>query len=194
MVQRNKGFIAIVCLIAVLAGCAGKSTVDPDHPYAAELEHAQKNAESDFEKAVFSDGEVTRDEYLEALERYVQCIKEKGSHVELEDRGGVFIYVVSGDTTYFDSVSNECSAGTTDLIEPIYVTELGDPHKKGNDTVTAECFVRADLVDAPFTGDDLNALLDLDSQGKATDPISSAIISDPDFGNCLTNPGYVPTP
>lgn len=178
------------CLMAGLSGCTGKDSIDPSQPYAEEVRYSQEHATSEFEKSALEDGVVSRDEYLEALERYVSCIESKGSAVGLVEQGGIFIYEISGDISFYDSIADGCDVGTKGLLEPLYINMLADPEKKGYDFVTAQCMVDMGVVDKDFTSQDYAELYGRETEDKANDPLSRAILDHPDTINCFQNPGY----
>lgn len=182
--------VVSLCGGLLLSGCGSEATVDPANPYAEEILRAQSQATSDFQKAALEDGEVSRDEYLEALDKFVECVHDKGAPVALVESGGIFIYQVSGNIPLFHEVADSCAQGTTDLIETLYTTILADPQKKGNDVVTAECMVALGIVDESFTGADFAELWGREEREEANDPATRKILDNPDTLNCYQNPGY----
>lgn len=182
--------VVSICGAFVLSGCGSEETVDPANPYAEEIRHSQEEASSEFEREVLKDGEVSREEYVEALDRYVSCIQEQGSSVALVESAGIFVYSITGSIDLYDSVADGCSKGNKHLIEPLYVEILADPQKKGYDQVTAECMVALGIVDDSFTGTDFAELWGREEREEANDPASREILDDPDTLNCYQNPGY----
>ena len=63
---------ALLCVLTTAiagAGCSGPATAT--NPYSEDFRQAKEFATSDFERAVLEDGEITRAEYEEAMQRYV---------------------------------------------------------------------------------------------------------------------------
>lgn len=179
-----------VCAALVLSGCGSDETVDPANPYAEEMLRAQSQATSDFEKEALKDGAVSREEYIEALDRYATCIRDKGAQVALVEASGIFVYEISGAVDFYDSVADGCDKGTKGLIEPLYVDILADPQKKGIDAAIAECMVAMGAVDSSFTAADFVELMEREEAEQANDPVSRRILDHPETGNCTQNPGY----
>lgn len=87
-IRRRLSFaVAVVAMVAT--GCSASSSAAPGAgPYSAEIKAAAKQATSDFERGVLSDGVITRAEYQEAIQRYVDCGKQHGLDIGLIDQGG----------------------------------------------------------------------------------------------------------
>lgn len=148
---------------------------------------------SDFERAVLEDGKVTREEYEEAMQRYVSCISDRGGSVELTDQNGYYVYEISGNVAHYDQISGECSMGTNNLIEPLYVDTLRNPEKLDPDEALARCYIAAGLVEAPFNAQDLGDLMaaagaDPRSSGTPIDPVAQELVNSEKSIRCMENP------
>ncbi|WP_022889288.1 hypothetical protein [Agromyces italicus] len=169
--------------LLLLAACSAPEA-EADGPYAEAARDAQRQATTDFERDVFDDLTVSRDEYEEAVARYVKCIKDAGADVLPIDQGGYYSYQVSGDIAAYDAVADRCSAGTRVLIEPFYVNLVRNPDAQDFPDIVAECFVRHDGVDEEVTGSDVTAYLDASTSG---DPLPFEVDAEV-FDLCMSNP------
>ncbi len=185
---------ALLCVLTtVIAGVGCSGPAPATNPYAEDFRQAKEFATSDFERAVLEDGEITRAEYEEAMQRYVSCIRDGGGNVELKDQSGYYVYQVSGDIDAYDRMSDGCARGTTALIEPLYVDVLMNPDKLDPDEALARCFVAAGLVKAPFGAQDLRDLMtaagaDGDSSGTPVDPAAQELVNSEKSIKCMENP------
>lgn len=189
-----RGRVLLCVLIAVAGGTGGCSgPASTDDPYAEDLRQAKEFATSDFERAVLEDGKVTRSEYEEAVQRYVSCIRDGGGSVEPVDQSGYYVYEISGDIDHYDAISDGCSMGTNNLIEPLYVDILRNPEKLDPDEAVARCYVAAGLVKAPFNAQDLRDLMtaagaDANSSGTPIDPAAQELVNSEKSTECMENP------
>lgn len=185
----------MVLSVTVLTGCSNTTRLEPS-PYASWFEDAQRQATSQFEKDALADGEISRAEYEEAMQRYVACIADNGSNVELEDQTGYYIYVISGDTDLYDRVADGCREGTIRFIETLFVETFTNPQNMDFDELTAQCMVALGVVNPPFTKE--NFLETMNRSGAETtnvdplpiDPRSQEIMNDQRTQNCMSNPSY----
>lgn len=177
--------------MGVVVGCSAPASADG--PYAEDFRQARELATSDFERAALEDGKVTREEYEEAMQRYVSCIRDSGGSVELTDQSGYYVYEISGNIEHYDRVSGECSMGTTVLIEPLYVDILMNPEKLDPDEALARCYVEAGLMEAPFSAQDLRDLMTAagasgNSSGTPIDPAAQELVNSEKSMKCMENP------
>lgn len=193
-------------LLVVSAACT--PNVEEPSPYAAEYEQARKSATTQFELDALEDDKISRAEYVEAEQRFVDCIASHGAKVELQDQTGYFTYAITGDSELYDSVDIQCAQGTHAVISPLYVGILRNPNRTDFDELTANCLIDVGLVDRTFTKDDLEDLvaravggsnsMHLEDDGTirsetetvAIDPAAQAIIEHPDAQNCMSNPNF----
>lgn len=178
---------SLAVLVFALASCSPTPPSSDDNAlYEAEFERAREEATTDFERDVLEDNVITRDEYMEAKNRHIECIQAFGLTAELRDTGaGVFQLDVSGakdENLMFEAVES-CNSGTILVIEPLYIGILQNPDRRNLDDLTAECLVAVGIVDAPFTGRDY-------ADESETPGFSSRIMDDSEGAKCLQNPSY----
>lgn len=130
-----------------LAACAGSGTVE--EYWAARFDHYRSLATSDFERGVLADNTITRAEYEEALQRYVDCMSEHGSTVATYEiyHSGVYAYQV---TRSDEGATPQCARGTTEIIEQLYLEHLGDPQNRGTQVAVTDCLKRKGLLPADY--------------------------------------------
>lgn len=141
--------------VALLVGIAGCASADPaddywaDDYWVAEVERVRSQATSDFEREALADGRITRAEYEEATQRFVDCMNDRGVSTTREEQfaTGVYQYAVSGSS---DAVWDECEAGTTRIVADIYTSYLVDPEQRGPGVEAAECLQRQGLLPADY--------------------------------------------
>lgn len=168
----------------------------PTGPYAERIEAARGQVTSAFEKNVLADGEINRAEYEEAVQRFLSCTDAQNIKVEVEDQEGYYIYSSASDPEEFDRVYAICAPGTVDVIAGLYTDMLVNPTNGDLDTMTAACFVRAGLVNEPFTAADFRDLLsrsgteDRDGDSKETriDPEAQRLVNTEEANICMANP------
>lgn len=137
----------VVVLSVVLVGCSSTSIDAPVGPWADEIAKAQRSASTDFERDVLADGSITRDEYQEASQRYVDCMRTAGYDTRAVDPigAGLFQYQTSvpiGEPDLDDDVSDRCHRGSLDLIEPLYGSLLTNPNREDFDVLVFGCLQR----------------------------------------------------
>lgn len=152
--------------------------------YASLFEQARQQATSDFEREVLTDDQITRAEYEEATQLWVDCLAGKGINVKLQDQGGYYTAgVPAEDSSGFEENSDLCAEGTTAVIEPLYIQILQNPGNEDPTELIVACLIETGLADSSFTVEQWN---ELSSQGQnAQWPFD---IEDPRWGACLTNP------
>lgn len=182
---------AAVLVSAAVAGCSGS---EPGAgAWEAEYAWALEMATSDFERSVLADGEITRAEYEEATQRFLDCVNDQGASVATLDQGGYFIYEISGDLDLYDEISDECRIGTNDLIETLYVDQITNPDNVDFEELTVDCLVRAGLVEEGFTVAEFHEGLGgviADSSGQQSSSPWQLPFEpeDPLFDFCMVNP------
>lgn len=182
----------VVVAISMITGCSNRdSGVDEKRvaaEWAAEISRAKGAATSDFEKAVFDDDKITPEEYDEAIQRYVACMKEalpaefSGGFEAVKDEFGVYGYngpqTTEEGSAAFDAAFTEadkrCGAGTKVLIEPLYSDMIVNPKRLSAEEQTLDCLKRHKVVDDSYTMENYRADFAVaDSEGsnpKDSDP------------------------
>lgn len=154
----NPRAAALTTATLAIFGLGGCTTSAPENAYAEDFAQARELATSDFEREALADDRITREEYEEAIQRYLSCMKDAGVTVNLEDNYGYYTYSVSQNATRYDEVTNQCSMGTTMLLEGLYIDVLTNPKKLHPDEATARCLVGVGLVEEPFGAEDFRRL------------------------------------
>lgn len=198
--RSARSSLVLVLLVTVVASCSAASEEEAANPYAPMFEQARSEATSQFELDVLADDVVTRAEYEEAMQRYVSCIEDMGSGVTLEESGGYYTYMITGDAARYDAISDDCSRGTNEWIEALFVETLMNPDNRDYFEIIAECLVETGIVDPPFGKDELLQLEESAgqvSQGQGgtpdntpVDPQAEAILSSDGAAACYSNPSY----
>lgn len=148
---------AALVVIAVLSGgCSTPDAHQPDDLWAADVAAAKNRASSDFERAVLGDGVITREEYAEAAQRFVDCMRSAGYQtVAVDDLGsGVFQYRTTQDPgaeEISQTIQDGCSAGTRDVIEPLYTAMLVNPTRSDINELVLKCLQRKGLAPEGMT-------------------------------------------
>ncbi|MGJ0390185.1 hypothetical protein [Microbacterium sp. Leaf159] len=164
--------------LAALAGCTAPEAAT--NPYGDRIEEAQSQATTDFEKQVFDDGELTRVEYEEAVNRYVECMEAQSVQITPLEQTGYFVFSTSSDSAAYDASDEQCRPGTLELVEPLYVDMTMNPENRPFTEVVRECLVARDAIDDGFTTDDLNK--EMSRGGPLTET--------EDYTTCIANPSY----
>jgi hypothetical protein len=168
--------------LLLLGGCGSQEKPSVGSPYAADIAAAKAKASTDFEKAVFADGKITRAEYEEASQRYLECLRQHFHDVDRKivgvqtDADGTHSYSVKGPTgivAQYDTFDAQCRPGTIELIEPLYVAMLQNPTKANGDQQMVACLKRHGAVPPAYTVDNWKA------DGGAIDGVSGKPVGDP---------------
>ena len=163
----------------------------PSDRQIALWQQAQRDATSPFERGVLADGVITKQEYTKAYDAFLDCVTKAGYDVHSEWQGALLTYTLSlpanspevKDTSKFDAVTEKCSRGTTDIIEPLYGSMVTDPDGIGYASTMAKCLARVGLVPATYSADDVTREL-FGPPGS----VKSFDESDPRFLACLQDP------
>ena len=190
----------VVALSFIAVGCSGTVATVPEGPYAEQIANAQAAVTSQFERDVLADAQVTREEYEEATQRFLACLEDQGVSIDIQDQAGYYIYAVpASDNERYEQLAHGCATGTNALIEPLYTDMLRNPNNVDYDTLIAQCFVDAGLVDPPFTRDDFQDLLERAGATSTQDmgdpppldPEAQRIMTTDEAGLCMANPSAV---
>jgi hypothetical protein len=146
----------LIPAVLTLAGCSATHLSAVSGPWAVEIEDAQRLATTDFERRVLQDGDITRDEYLEASQRYVDCMRSAGYNTRATDPlgSGLFQYETSvaiGEPDLDDEVSDECHQGTLGVIEPLYNNLFTNPMREDFDALVLACLQRNGFAPTEMT-------------------------------------------
>jgi hypothetical protein len=163
--------VLVLAPLAILTTACSPSAAAPD-PYRADVLRAYQHATSAFERSVLVDGKITRAEYDQAIALYVHCVRAHGVPISAQLEAPLkltYVYAIPGADAP-QSVLDNCTRGTTDLIESIYNDEVMNPHKQDLNQLTADCFVRKGLVPKGYTGAQFAA--DSAGQGRAHYPFN----------------------
>ncbi|MGD9959444.1 hypothetical protein [Nocardioides sp.] len=162
-----------------LGACSSKEASEPRSPYYSDIVTASRTADSDFEREVLSDGEVTRSEYEESVARYVKCANGQGVTINPVKQGDLYTYELGAGASA-EKVADECSVGTTQKIEAFYGALVQNPTKGDMMQLIAACLSSSGLAPkgydkAAFTADSESGSFPFDAE-------------DPRFGECHLDP------
>lgn len=179
--MTRAAYVSLAALfVAVTAGCGGNEQ-PAEGPWAAEIEEARQQATSDFERDILNDGEITRAEYDEAIDRYLSCMEDAGVRVGTEDMGGYYQYSVAGPSSDYDRHDPDCRRGTIQSIEPVYVAIVRNPNNEDLNELLVRCLKAKGLVPEDFTAQDLR-------EEREAGEVVSYDPEDPAAGDCRANP------
>jgi hypothetical protein len=182
--RGSLGTILVTLGLALLAcSSASDDSDDGDSAYRTEILAAAKTASSAFEKDVLSDGDITRAEYVEAANRYMDCVREHGVDIDAVDEFGVNNYAASNMTGSNEKYLDTCTEGTIFIIEGIYSQMVKNPDNVDMKQLLVECFVNSGLADKGYTVDDYVA--DTSGPNGSKFPFDD---TDPRFSDCMLNP------
>lgn len=141
---RSNSYLAALIVLVLGSACQSEAP-QGEGPYAAEILAASEVATSEFERSVLGDGEITRAEYEESVQRLVACGADRGVTISPVAQGELFSYSYPLTETS-DAVMTECSAGTTMVIESIYSSIVRNPAKGDYEALVASCLARSGLA------------------------------------------------
>lgn len=142
----------------VVSGCAQTPSVNLDTAiYEVEFEEARAKA-NDFQFAILKDNKITDAEYLEAQDRYVDCMAGHGFTITADGIGNGYTYLYNLEDSNAINVGIECDRSTIGPIESLFFLVRDNPNKENMPDVYARCLVKAGVAPAGFTGSDLDAL------------------------------------
>ncbi len=152
-----------LALLAFLAGC-GASSDGPapveigslSGPWGAEMEQASRSFPSDFSTAVFADGSITEQEFLEAQQIVQDCFSAEGLEASWDAYGFVS---VSGPELSSDAPPESmgrCSFADGGVMD-LYHQMMKNPENEDDMELRARCLVEAGVLDPGYTGHDLES-------------------------------------
>lgn len=147
--------LAIVVGLAV-GGCANRETDQAD-PFAADVAQARSRASSDLQRAILEDGQVSRAEYEEAVDAYVDCLNSRGvPAAKTLNSGGYYDYATQGQGD-ISSTMFSCATGTVADIDYLYTERLRNPQHLPEAVIMAACLVRKGEAPTGYSADDYSA-------------------------------------
>lgn len=167
--------LAIVAMVALVGCSAAEPTTNP---YSDRIKEAQAEASTDFERQVLEDGDLTRAEYEEAVNRYVECMEAQSVQISPVEQSGYFIFSTSTASSLYDASDDQCRPGTIGLIEALYVDMTMNPENRPFGEVVRECLVARGAVESGFSADDL----------KAEESRGGPVTETEDYAECMANP------
>ena len=197
MTPRNRfarvlaGAAAVLVSAALLAGCSSDDSAAPSEedpfaetefdpgeerpeiepapgPWGQEMAEAAAAADSDFIRDILADGQITSDDFAEAVARANQCLLDAGIEPRQGENGLAGAWTTEPDEWgFFGSIS---LPGATDEewdaliacrdrylgdIPELYEAMTINPDNLDHDGLILRCLRDEGLVDASFTVDDL---------------------------------------
>jgi hypothetical protein len=162
---RAAGAVAGVLIASVVfgAGCSDvdspQSTASPlsvTGPWASEFKSAYADADSDYERGVLADGEVTAAEYEQSRNHVRSCLADSGLTIAWDDRGGFELGSKSG--TYpggfferADPILQKCEKHWAGWIPILYEQIRRNPQKQDEAALQIACLKAAGLIDGTYT-------------------------------------------
>ncbi len=176
---KRSALVAVSLIVAstLLSGCAESASQDP---YASDIAAAAESATSKFERTVLGDGEISREEYEEAVQRYVDCMGDNGVKLNTIEQTGYLVYETTASNEEYEKADPICMKGTKALIEPLYVEMVMNPNKEDFSKLVFDCLTRKKLVLSGATVDDVRAYLEDGAKAPFQDDIEAS--------NCIANP------
>lgn len=181
--RARAGVAGAALLLTALSACApaaGEADVAP--AYEVEFEQARQAASSDFERDVLADSRITRMEYQEAVDRYVQCLRDSGLDASTEMQAdGMYGYSIAypAGTREASDAETACAIGTTILIETLYGSILTNPGNEDWPQLIVDCLVRNGIVGEGYSKADLFEELDANPVFREEDPVAAECLVAP---------------
>lgn len=142
----------MIALVAVMStGCAEEAEVR--NPYAVEFAEARSEATTEVARTILEDDVITAAEYELVQEASVQCMRDRGFGVRIDDEGGVTIEeegwtedtpTAESDaiSAQIDAVRDECWAKFDMGVLDLYWEVRWNPTNEDMLQSIADCLVR----------------------------------------------------
>lgn len=151
-VPRIRAVLAGLATIAILAGCTPGTDQDAN-PYAAEFAQARNEATTEAARKILEDDVITAAEYEQVQEASVQCMRDQGLVVTIEEEGGLTFELVglNADSpqeeidamnAQIEEVRQECSKKFDLSALGLYWDVVQNPEKEDMLQAIAACMVR----------------------------------------------------
>ncbi len=169
-------------ILVFLCACGAKPEAKPVDPYRPDVLAAYKIATSDFERQVLKDGLITRQEYEEAVNRFLDCMKKSGYPMGKVDNYGIYNYQISGNSGAEGPSMDKCHQDTIIKIEPLYVDKHMNPLKQDLHELIAKCLIRKKIAPPDYSKEKYLADVKKNMKGSVVDD------TDPKFAECSFTP------
>ncbi|XBH22605.1 hypothetical protein V5R04_05120 [Jonesiaceae bacterium BS-20] len=157
----NRIFASILVSLAIIATTPGCSVERADDtrtfPYLAEFDEARAKA-NDFQLAILEDNLITEAEFLEAQDRYMSCMAERGFTVVSNGINSGYTLMYDWNDPTASAADVYCNQSNFGPIDSLFFLVRDNPNKENMPDVYARCLVKAGVAPAGFTGSDLDAL------------------------------------
>ncbi|MGL5828516.1 MAG: hypothetical protein ACRC0L_02980 [Angustibacter sp.] len=174
----------VVGALALSGACSRpqKQSAIPPSKYHQDILLAAKKVPTEFQRKLLEDGEITRAEYEQAVDRTIKCVAEKGFRLgKISDPGGYYTFGMeasdAGDKAY-----SECGRQYSSKVEFYYMESRRNPDRRDFNELTAECLRRKKAAPANYTGAQFAADLEKAMKG------SKFLPETPQWQACLSNP------
>lgn len=149
--------------VAVLALSACSAAPEQESPYAAEFAQARNEATTEAAREILADDVITAAEYRQAQEASVECMRDQGITVKINDDGLEFELVGATEDTpqevldamnaEIDAVSQECGRKFDMHLLALYREVQFNPENRDMMQAFADCLVRGGHRDEGYTKD-----------------------------------------
>lgn len=158
-----------IALLAILAACSSEPPAFvPEGPYAADIQFAQENASSDFERQALADGVITEEEYDQAHLLWLECMEQQfpsgGAYAvgmtKLSNGAYEYTFGSPSGLDYgdqmdtFDLLFDACAQGTIAEIAWLYHDMTTNPDRLSPEEMMFRCFERKGAIAPGYTLDD----------------------------------------
>lgn len=151
--------VAILVSFTLLPGCtADQPPVDSSIHYQADIENLRLIA-NDFQLAVLEDGHISDAEYLEAQDRYVSCMAERGITVFGGGLTEGFSQPYEANDVTGANAEDDCSNSSYGLFDSLYKDMRKNPEKKDFLEIYVQCLVEQEVAPFGFTSGDYETFI-----------------------------------
>lgn len=163
--------VAVLTLVGA-AACTADASTDRDPPattsadgtpeftgaWAGEFAETYAHFDDDFSRAALADSEISDMEFQEGMTIIRQCYDAAGFSVEYDQYGFETVTSTGGSGDPLD-VMGQC-AFADGGVAVLYYMIKANPENVEQETLVAECLVRAGVVEPGFTGQDFTEVMD----------------------------------